>query len=91
MRNPQHYTRALCICQATVTITYIIIGVVVYYFAGSYVSSPALGTAGPLMKKVCYGFALPGLVVTTFLLIHVSALCCLTDRVGKSTMLTLCR
>jgi len=29
-----------------------VIGVLVYVFVGQYVSSPALGSAGPLMKKV---------------------------------------
>lgn len=73
MRDPQHYTRSLIICQSGVTITYITIGVVVYYFAGSYVASPALGSAGVLLKRISYGFALPGLIVTTTLVIHLPA------------------
>lgn len=54
------------------TITYAVIGIVVYYYCGSYVASPALGSAGALMKKVCYGIALPGLLVSTLILLHVS-------------------
>ncbi|KAL0941384.1 amino acid transporter [Colletotrichum truncatum] len=73
MREPRHYPRALFICQGVVTGTYICIGVVVYYFCGSYVASPALGSAGVLMKKVCYGLALPGLIVTTTIVIHLPA------------------
>jgi amino acid permease len=73
MRDPHHYTRSLLICQGGVTATYITIGVVVYYYCGSYVASPALGSAGVLMKKVSYGLALPGLLVSTTLFIHVSA------------------
>lgn len=72
MQNPRQYTKALIICQTGVTITYLVIGIVVYYFCGSYVATPALGSAGPLMKKVCYGIALPGLLATTTLVIHVS-------------------
>ena len=72
MREPRHYTRSMLICQGIVTCTYIAIGVVVYYFCGSYVASPALGSAGPTMKKVCYGFALPGLIVTAMIVTHVS-------------------
>ena len=72
MREPRHYTRSLLICQSGVTCTYIAIGVVVYYFCGSYVASPALGSAGPTMKKAAYGLALPGLCVTTILVTHVS-------------------
>lgn len=72
MRDPRHYTRSLLLCQGVVTVTYITIGCVVYYYCGSYVASPALGSAGPLVKKIAYGFALPGLIVTTTLVIHVS-------------------
>lgn len=72
MRDPHLYTRSLLVCQAVVTSVYITIGCVVYYYCGSYVASPALGSAGPTMKKVSYGFALPGLIVTTMLVVHVS-------------------
>lgn len=73
MKDPRHYTRSLIICQSGVTVTYIVIGVVVYYYAGSYVASPALGSAGVLLKKICYGFALPGLIVTMTLVTHLPA------------------
>lgn len=72
MRDPRLYTRSLLFCQSVVTGVYITIGSVVYCYCGSYVSSPALGSAGPTMKKISYGFALPGLIVTTMLLVHVS-------------------
>jgi hypothetical protein len=42
-----------------------------YYFCGSYVASPAIGSAGPLLKKVGYGIALPGLLGSAILLGHV--------------------
>ncbi|KAF1840361.1 putative amino acid transporter [Cucurbitaria berberidis CBS 394.84] len=73
MREPRHYTRALILCQSIMTAVYIAIGVVVYYFCGSYVASPALGSAGKMMKKVCYGLALPGLIVSTTLFVHFAA------------------
>ncbi len=56
MKRPEHYTRSLLICQAGVTITYIVIGCVVYLYCGSYVASPALGSAGHLIKRVAYGY-----------------------------------
>lgn len=74
MRNPREYTKALVACQSVVTITYVTVGIVVYYYAGSYVTSPAIGSAGPVVKKAAYGIALPGLFATSILLIHVSAL-----------------
>ena len=72
MRDPTHYNRALVLCQSVVTVFYLSIGIVIYYYCGSYVSSPALGSAGPTVKIVSYGFALPGLIVSTLLFVHVS-------------------
>lgn len=74
MRDQKHYNRSLFICQGAVTAIYSAIGIVVYTFCGSFVASPALGSAGVLMKKVSYGLALPGLFVTTILFIHVRVL-----------------
>ena len=38
-----------------------------------YLASPTLGSAGPLTKKVSYGIALPGLLVTAVLFNHTAA------------------
>ncbi|KAJ5981153.1 hypothetical protein N7522_013968 [Penicillium canescens] len=72
MRDPSQYNRALILCQAIVTGFYLAIGIVIYYYCGSYVSSPALGSAGSTIKIVSYGFALPGLLVSTLLFIHIT-------------------
>jgi amino acid permease len=71
MRQPELFSRSLFICQVFITVVYILIGCVVYVFCGSYVASPALGSAGVLIKQIAYGVALPGLLVTTMLLSHV--------------------
>ncbi|CZT21413.1 probable neutral amino acid permease [Ramularia collo-cygni] len=70
MRDTRLYTRSLVISQAAVAAVYLVVGIIVYYFCGSYVASPALGSAGVLMKKVCYGLALPGLVASCMLFVH---------------------
>ncbi|KAF2014104.1 putative amino acid transporter [Aaosphaeria arxii CBS 175.79] len=70
MRDPRQYKKAMLTCQCTMTGIYLVVGIVVYYYCGTYVSSPALGSAGPLLKRICYGLALPGLMVSTCLLIH---------------------
>lgn len=44
-----------------------------YHFTGQYIASPALGSAGVLMKKVCYGLALPGLLVGCIINTHMPA------------------
>jgi amino acid transporter len=74
MKDPKDYTKSLIVCQSVMTALYVAIGVVVYYYCGSYVASPALGSAGVLMKKVCYGLALPGLLASVVLVTHVSFL-----------------
>ncbi|KAL9575850.1 hypothetical protein ACKAV7_000013 [Fusarium commune] len=70
MRDPRHYTKALMLCQVIVTITYVTVGIFLYFYCGSYVASPALGSAGKLIKKIAYGIALPGLFASTTLAIH---------------------
>jgi amino acid permease len=52
LRSPRMYTRTLIICQSIITSIYLAIGIVEYYFARSYVAPPALGFAGPLLKRV---------------------------------------
>ena len=72
MRDPRLYARAVYISQTLATVTYLIIGSVVYYYCGQYVATPALGSAGPLFKRICYGIAIPALLMTTVLYTHVS-------------------
>jgi hypothetical protein len=73
MRDPRTYKKAMCLSMVLLWITYTVIGVVVYYFCGQYVSSPALGSAGHVMKKVCYGIAIPALLVTLCIYSHLAA------------------
>ncbi|GAA6027428.1 hypothetical protein JCM8097_007858 [Rhodosporidiobolus ruineniae] len=73
MRDYRDFSKSLLLCQSVVTVIYIVVGVVVYWYAGQYVASPALGTAGTLMKRISYGLALPGLVVGAILFVHLSA------------------
>ncbi|RJE19732.1 hypothetical protein PHISCL_07924 [Aspergillus sclerotialis] len=73
MRDPRDFTKSLFVCQSIVTIVYIVVGTVVYYYCGSHVASPALGSAGPVVKKVAYGIALPGLIVSAVIFVHLPA------------------
>ena len=83
MRDPKQYFRAMFVCQAVVYTVYLVTGITVYYFCGSFEASPALGSAGPTLKKVCYGIALPGLLVTTMIVCHVSVMAVLLTFVIK--------
>lgn len=63
------------LCQGIVTATYITIGCEMDCWYGSYASdasAPAQGSTRPTMEKVIYGIALPSLIVTTTLVIHVN-------------------
>lgn len=73
MREPHQYGRSMFICQGIATSLFLAIGIIVYYFCGPYVASPALSSAGPLFKRICYGLALPGLLASMILLSHVPA------------------
>ncbi|RDW92833.1 Amino acid transporter [Aspergillus mulundensis] len=73
MRDPRLYTRSLAVSQTIITVIYVVCGTVVYYYCGSHVASPALGSAGAVIKKVCYGIALPGLIVSMVFLLHLPA------------------
>ncbi|WKT53715.1 Amino acid transporter, transmembrane domain [Fusarium oxysporum f. sp. vasinfectum] len=70
MRDHRDYSKSMLLCQGVVTLTYLVIGIIVYYYCGSYVASSALGSAGPLLKKIGYGIALPGLIVSSTLSTH---------------------
>lgn len=73
MRNPKRFNQALYCAQSVNTAVYLTIGIVVYYYCGQYLSNPALGSAGVLIKKISYGIALPGLFVGCILYTHVGA------------------
>ncbi|ORY89303.1 putative amino acid transporter [Leucosporidium creatinivorum] len=73
MKNPRQFKKAALLCQGVVTSVFLLIGIMVYYACGVYVASPALGSAGPLLKKISYGMAIPGLLVTMTLCTHLPA------------------
>lgn len=72
MKNPQVYKRSMVSSVLFLTVVYLIIGSIVYSYAGQYVASPALGTAGALLKKVCYGIAIPGLLASLTIFSHLA-------------------
>lgn len=73
MRDPRVYKSTMCFSMLCLWAVYSTIGIVVYYFCGQYVSSPALGSAGGTMKRVCYGISIPALLVTLCIYSHLAA------------------
>lgn len=59
--------------MSIVTASYLTFSLVVYRWCGKWVASPSLGSAGPTLKKVSYGIALIGLLVSACLYLHVAA------------------
>ena len=59
MDRPRDFPKALAMLQVVDTCMYAVTAVVIYKYAGPSVASPALSSAGPLMKKVAYGLAIP--------------------------------
>lgn len=73
MRKPRDYNKAVYVCMAIVTASYLTFSLVVYRYCGQWVASPSLGSAGDTIKKVAYGVGLTGLLVSACLYIHVAA------------------
>ena len=59
MDKPRDFTKSLSVLQIIDTSLYLASAIVIYRFVGPDVESPALGSAGHLMKKVAYGLAIP--------------------------------
>lgn len=62
METPSDFKKSLFMLQGFEICLYLTAGVVIYYFVGTDVASPALTSAGPVMKKVAYGVAIPTIV-----------------------------
>lgn len=59
MQDPRDFPKALAMLQVIDTTMYVVTAMVIYCYAGPTVESPALSSAGPIMKKVAYGLAIP--------------------------------
>ncbi|CAG8090858.1 unnamed protein product [Penicillium salamii] len=62
MENPRDFPKALIMLQTFEIVFYTVAAVVIYYYVGQEVTSPALGSAGPILKKVAYGIAIPTII-----------------------------
>ncbi|KAL9058560.1 MAG: hypothetical protein Q9162_001715 [Coniocarpon cinnabarinum] len=72
MRDPREYRKALFTLQTLATIIYVLAATVIYYFAGPDIAAPALGSAGPLMRKIAYYLAMPTIVIAGVVNGHVA-------------------
>ncbi|KAJ5322348.1 hypothetical protein N7452_010637 [Penicillium brevicompactum] len=72
MQDPKDFPKALAMLQIVDTTMYIVTAMVIYCYAGPDVASPALSSAGPVMKKVAYGLAIPTVIVAGVVFGHVA-------------------
>ncbi|KAF8458818.1 transmembrane amino acid transporter protein-domain-containing protein [Terfezia claveryi] len=73
MKDPEKYPYALYSLQISDTCLYLIAAVVIYYYTGKDVASPALGSTGPLLRKIAYGIASPTIIIAGVINAHVAA------------------
>jgi hypothetical protein len=59
MENPRDFPKSLALLQISDISMYCVVAIVVYRYAGTDVTSPAFGSAGPTIEKVAYGIAIP--------------------------------
>ncbi|KAF7592374.1 hypothetical protein BBP40_000358 [Aspergillus hancockii] len=63
LKDPKEYPKSLFLLQGIDVCLYIVTSVVIYIYAGQDVTSPALGSASPVVRKVAYGIALPTIII----------------------------
>ncbi|KAJ6104693.1 hypothetical protein N7523_011013 [Penicillium sp. IBT 18751x] len=73
MEDTKQFPKSLAMLQFVDTTLYIVTAMVIYCYAGPDVASPALSSAGPVMKKVAYGLAIPTVIVAGVVFGHVAS------------------
>lgn len=70
MKKPRDFKKAAYPVGVIVGSVYLSFSMVIYYYCGTWIATPSLGSAGPLLKKIAYGIAFPSLVVSGGLFNH---------------------
>jgi hypothetical protein len=73
MRKPKVFKKSAVIVAVLVGSIYLSFSMVMYRWCGQWIAIPSLGSAGPLLKKVAFGIALPSLIVSAGIFNHTSA------------------
>ncbi|RDW84781.1 putative N amino acid transport system protein-3 [Coleophoma cylindrospora] len=73
LRDPKEFPKALILQQSLDIILYVTASVVIYRYGGVGISSPALSSNSPMVKKVAWGIALPTIVIAGVIFAHVTA------------------
>ncbi|KAJ5081075.1 hypothetical protein N7456_013313 [Penicillium angulare] len=95
MEIPTDYPKTLFLLQTTDTCLYVLAAVVIYYYGGKDVKSPALSSTSATTAKVAYGIAIPTIVIAGVINGHVASkyiyvrLFRGTDRMQKRTLFSI--
>ncbi|RKU44354.1 hypothetical protein DL546_007474 [Coniochaeta pulveracea] len=73
MKDPRGAMKAAYTLQGVATGFYIIFAIVMYYYIGSGVASPAFSSLPPAWAKAAYGIALPNFLIAGSLYAHTAA------------------
>ncbi|KAH8755799.1 transmembrane amino acid transporter protein-domain-containing protein [Diaporthe sp. PMI_573] len=73
LRDPREFPKALLVQQAFMIIAYLVVSIVVYYYGGDNVASPALSSTSKTVAKVAWGVALPTIIIAGVIFAHVMA------------------
>ncbi|CAG8172776.1 unnamed protein product [Penicillium salamii] len=71
-KQPRDYPKSLALLHIVETTLYLVSALIIYHYVGQDVKSPALSSAGPLMRKVCYGIAIPTVLIAGVIAGHVA-------------------
>jgi len=63
MSDPGEFNKALVTLQVADTTVYLVVGIVVYVYVGSDVSSPAISNLGRTLARIAYGIAIPTIII----------------------------
>jgi hypothetical protein len=73
MRRPQDFRKAVYVNGVLVGAMYLTFSAVIYRYCGQWITTPAFGSSGVTIMKICYGIAMPGMVIGNGLYQHVAA------------------
>jgi hypothetical protein len=73
MKNPADARKAAWVLQIFATTFYIVFTIVMYYYLGPSVASPAFSSLPPKWAKAAYGIALPNFLIAGSLYSHTAA------------------
>jgi len=73
MKHPRDFPKALVLLESVTITFYVVVAVVIYYFAGQDVASPALGSASTLVRKIAFGIAIPTIIVAGVIMALIAA------------------